>query len=399
MNPINLVDEFDTWYFDHLRGLFELNLVPEGQHFPRKWKLATDAKFRFLLQTPNSSRINDENQEQATRNIDRPSTISLERFVEEVCEKENNGMAKKWLDALRADDLTSFDHLANLKFTEWTELKVLSMNGKKVLKSYVDREKQLASDSKASQKAKNSNQNHKISKFYIDSSTSIHFVFFKASTSELLACIHQIKLYFHYVLSDEFAAAGVATPAKLDARCVRLSFEEMRQDGFADDGLFDQMKLFFLPLTMIEKDLSIDEARANTFARVRSREREQLSAKRQELLKELSEKEDEYYRHDESIAKLRNNMYTRSADSFDANNRRYEKFSPMQLIDVHQKEVERLELVRNDLRTRIQAIENNLRSNERGLTDEDIQDGKKTDRDLIKPNRGFIMYGPPGMFE
>ena len=168
VNPINLVDEFDTWHFDHLRGLFELNLVPEGQCFPRKWKVAPDVKLRFLLQTPNTSERSDENQEPTTRNIDRPSTISLERFVEEVCEKENNGMVTKWLDALRADDLISFDHLANLKFDEWTELKYLSMNGKKVLKSYVDREKQLASDSKSAQKAENSNQNRHISKLHLD---------------------------------------------------------------------------------------------------------------------------------------------------------------------------------------------------------------------------------------
>lgn len=189
-----------------------------------------------------------------------------------------------------------------------------------------------------------------------------------------------MKLYFHHVLSNEFAAAGVPTPAKLDARCVRLSFDEMRDEGFADDGLFDQMKLFFLPLTMIEQDLSIDEARAQSLARLRSREREQL-------LKELSEKEDEYRRHVDSIERLRNNTRTRLTDS-----------SETKSIADHRKQMERLLLIQDDIRTRIQAIENNLRNSDRDLTDEDTQNGEKMNRDLIKPNRGFIMYGPPGKF-
>ena len=196
-----------------------------------------------------------------------------------------------------------------------------------------------------------------------------------------------MKLYFHHVLSNEFAAAGVPTPAKLDARCVRLSFDEMRDEGFADDGLFDQMKLFFLPLTMIEQDLSIDEARAQSLARLRSREREQLSAKREQLLKELSEKEDEYRRHVDSIERLRNNTRTRLTDS-----------SETKSIADHRKQMERLLLIQDDIRTRIQAIENNLRNSDRDLTDEDTQNGEKMNRDLIKPNRGFIMYGPPGKF-
>ncbi|CAF5175598.1 unnamed protein product, partial [Rotaria sp. Silwood1] len=125
------------------------------------------------------------------------------------------------------------------------------------------------------------------------------------SESELLACIHQIKLYFYYILADEFASVGIPTPAKLDARCVHLSFDEMRRDGFADDGLFDQMKVFFLPLTMIEHDLTINDVQWRNLSRDRLREREQLLEKQQRLVDELTEKEDEYYRHDDSIRKLR----------------------------------------------------------------------------------------------
>ena len=142
VEPITLIDEFDIWYFDHLRGLFELTLIPESEEFPRRWKLSLDTKINFVFKLPNQY----ENNEQTGRNTDRPSTVSLERFVNDVCEKENNGMAEKWLEGLRRDDLFTFDHLANLKHTEWNELRNLSMNGRKILKSYVDREKQMVGD-------------------------------------------------------------------------------------------------------------------------------------------------------------------------------------------------------------------------------------------------------------
>jgi hypothetical protein len=156
VEPITLVDEFDTWHFDQLRGLFELNLVPEKKEFPLIWKLSYDAKIFFIFKIPGDDN-NDDANEQTNRHVDRPSTVSLERFVEDVCEKENNGMTEKWIDALRADDLLKFDHLANLKHEEWNDLKKLSVNGKKILKSYVDREKQMASDVKTTTDANKAN--------------------------------------------------------------------------------------------------------------------------------------------------------------------------------------------------------------------------------------------------
>jgi hypothetical protein len=147
VDPITLIDEFDTWHFDHLHGLFELNLLPENQNFPLRWKLASDAKLSYKIEITKKNK--DQENEQKTRNVDRPNTASLEQFIEDVCEKENNGMATKWIEALHADDLFTYDHLANLKYIEWSELKFLSINGKKILKSYIDREKQMAVDIKS----------------------------------------------------------------------------------------------------------------------------------------------------------------------------------------------------------------------------------------------------------
>lgn len=161
VEPLVLVDEFDTWHFDYLCNLFELNLLPSDKSFPRIWKLDKNTQIFYLFELTNG---NTSESDPGTRNVDRPSTVSLQRFVEDVCEKENNGMAKKWLDALREDDIFTYDHLANLKFNEWNELRKLSMNGKKTLKSYVDREKQMTNDTKTPSKTEKSDTNNTVRK-------------------------------------------------------------------------------------------------------------------------------------------------------------------------------------------------------------------------------------------
>lgn len=52
VDPITLVDEFDTWHFDHLHGLFEFNLLPvDNITFPRRWQLTTDAELLIRMDT------------------------------------------------------------------------------------------------------------------------------------------------------------------------------------------------------------------------------------------------------------------------------------------------------------------------------------------------------------
>ncbi|CAF3321688.1 unnamed protein product [Rotaria sp. Silwood2] len=401
VDPIILVDEFDTWYFDHLHGLFELNLVPEKQIFPHKWKLAPNAELFYLFEWPGDSTSTDQEVAQRAKNIDRPSTISLERFVEDVCEKENNGMAKDWIKALRADHLFSYDHLANLKYTEWDQLRQLPLNGRKILKSYVDREKQMATDAKGDAKEKKSDSNDDI----------------------------------------------LRPPPKLNAECVRLSFDEMRREGFADDGLFDQMKLFFLPLTMVEEDLAINETRWKTISTRLLTERNNLVTRKRDLAIELNEKEDEYYRHDDAIRNLRRTHQSTIQKSDQARNNGsrenskgggmfqritqmvvgkaptssrntgertgypietpplakskarqnvYETFSTIELIEQHRQAMEELEPIREKLRNQIEAIQDLISSLDQSFRNETLNSDTKSDRDLIKPNRGFIMYGPPG---
>ena len=384
INPITLVDEFDIWLFDHLHGLFELHLIPENGSFPARWQLAANAQLSYRIQ-----RIGDQpNEESSSHNVDRPNTSSLEKFVQDVCEKENNGMATKWIKALHDADISMFDHLASLKFTEWNELKALSLNGQKILKLYVNREKQMT----ASTKSEPTNQS--------DSSLS---------NCELDANLHKIRLYFHYILSEQYSLATVLTPAKLAIKCVDAAFEEMRQDGFSDDGLFDEMKMFFLPLTMTEANLAIDDERWQSLLQASWSKKYQLSTDTRSLYVKLTIVEDEYYSAEETIDKLQKeinekepNRRSASADVRstaaypDSPTDTYSPFTVEELLKIQQDKKDDLERHRADLRTRIQMNKNMLYNIDSSLQKQLDEDTKKTNRDLIKPNRGFIMYGPPG---
>jgi hypothetical protein len=68
-------------------------------------------------------------------------------FVHDVCANENNGKEKEWLDALHGEDIVTYEHLANLRQSEWDNIRKLPMNAKRILKTAIDREREnVASD-------------------------------------------------------------------------------------------------------------------------------------------------------------------------------------------------------------------------------------------------------------
>ena len=147
VDSVHVEDGFSVWNYDHLRGILDLWLVPSqpAGKFPLKWKLAPDARLHYRLQT--GAEVAGESTELA-RDPDRPSTVSLERFVQDVCESQNNQSANKWIHALREDDIVTYSHLSSLHFTEWAEVRGLSVNARKILKSAVDREKEMGAQRK-----------------------------------------------------------------------------------------------------------------------------------------------------------------------------------------------------------------------------------------------------------
>ena len=168
----------------------------------------------------------------------------------------------------------------------------------------------------------------------------------------------------------------------------------MRREGFADDGLFDKMKIFFLPLTMVEKDIDISDDQWTRLSRNLLEEKQRLSVERNRSYTKLEILENHYYDLEESIAKLENPVRP-AAQPSERNASVQEQMSVQQQIDNHRLERHNLEPQRSAMRAHIDQINNMLLNIERSLT---VRENTHSNRDLIKPNRGFIMYGPPGTY-
>jgi DNA anti-recombination protein RmuC len=160
----------------------------------------------------------------------------------------------------------------------------------------------------------------------------------------------------------------------------------MRHDGFADDGLFDRMRKFFLPLTTVEQDLKVSSTQWAAITTRRTAEKNRLERERLNVVHDLEVVEDQYYNFDELITNTARNM-----DGARDDNQQEATFEGQ--INEYRQERDRLEPRRSGLRSRLSQIDDMLENIDKAL-DEQIQNSDG--RDLIKPNRGFIMYGPPG---
>ncbi|CAF4796199.1 unnamed protein product, partial [Rotaria sp. Silwood2] len=136
VEPIQLNDAFDRWEYDHLCGLFDLELEPHDSNtrFPTRWHLADDVSIYCRIKT-----INNNEQKTSLSRFDRLYTDSLDRFVRNVCAQENNSRGDDWLKALRDADIVHFEHLASLDRAEWDRIPGLTVNAKRLLRAAADR--------------------------------------------------------------------------------------------------------------------------------------------------------------------------------------------------------------------------------------------------------------------
>jgi hypothetical protein len=143
VEPISLTDDFDSWTFDNFQEIFDFWLTIDPHNnitFPTRWKLQENAVINYII-----GGISD----QTNARIQRPSTISLENFIRDICTIEDNGMGKNWYEALLDhEDIITYAHLSNLTQPEWDRIKNLPMNALKTIKFYVDQEKNLTSSTK-----------------------------------------------------------------------------------------------------------------------------------------------------------------------------------------------------------------------------------------------------------
>ena len=138
---ISSIDDFGIWEYDHWRGLFDLELRPHDRNtrFPPRWSLTDDARIFCQLHKRDGTGSGA-----SLANEDRPRTDSLEVFVHDVCARENNGQGRNWLTDLHKEAILTYEHLANLRQSEWDNIQKLPMNAKKILKTAIDRERDSA---------------------------------------------------------------------------------------------------------------------------------------------------------------------------------------------------------------------------------------------------------------
>ncbi len=221
-----------------------------------------------------------------------------------------------------------------------------------------------------------------------------------------------IKLFIYHTLRFERALQYYGALSKLEAACIDASFNEMRDEGYADDGLFSTMGEFFLPLTISEQELRMVRSSASSQAR-----RDQM----QDLITEvdrlealLAEATMHRWDIDEKITDLNRTMeqahvvYLKDRSQVNIAAKSREQAEELQRIDqqshyARQQFREQLRSLKSALDLWINRIadyekqidEHNTRIN--NIQTELRQPQRAVDKGLVKPARGFIMYGPPGM--
>jgi hypothetical protein len=233
-------------------------------------------------------------------------------------------------------------------------------------------------------------------------------IFLDESESELLAKIHMIKLFFNHALKNE---EGIVRLPKLDARCVTKAFEEMRR-GYEDDGLFDEMIQFFLPLTVTDHELVLDanEIHLNTEEKRRTqsqyeqeirnltRENENITEnieRQKRIIGQIKDERQRMYEELESnlkeIKTKRLNTYAREKNEFEQQWSRKDNIQSDKIKKI-KREIEQMETNYKANETLIKEKKNLLNT----IIDDLDNQQTHIDDKLVKPHRGFIMYGPPG---
>jgi hypothetical protein len=142
IEPVSLIDDFSTWKHDHWHGLFDLKLEPYERdnniRFPVRWRLADNVQIYCRIKNDDSSLSTSSSHSDTLR------TGSRDVFIQDICDRENNGRAGEWLLALNKEDIMTFEHLSNLRQSEWDNIQFLPMNAKKILKAAVDQAREYA---------------------------------------------------------------------------------------------------------------------------------------------------------------------------------------------------------------------------------------------------------------
>jgi DNA repair exonuclease SbcCD ATPase subunit len=192
---------------------------------------------------------------------------------------------------------------------------------------------------------------------------------------------------------------------------VKKTFEELRKD-YEDDGLFDEMMQFFLPLTVTENELVLDEneMRYNTEEKRRTqnqyeKEIRDLTRENENIIENIDQRKgiisqikqerqklfDELERDLKEIKVKRLNSYAREKNELEKQWSKKDNIQSDRIKEI-KKDIEKMETNHKANETLIKEKRNLLNT----IIDDLNNQQTHIDDKLVKPHRGFIMYGPPG---
>ena len=403
IDPINSNDDFGSWAHDHWQGLFGLDLEPydnNGQ-FPQHWCLAEDVKIHCRIEDCTA-----EGKTSVPTHMDGPRTMSLELFVQDVCKREKHNQSESWLETLKKEDIFSYEHLNNLNQSEWDRMQHLSMNARRTLKAAVDRQRTSIAHEHCQQVIEDSNdENNEETNSTVDNVT--------ISDSELFASLHLIKLFVWHKLHDQRIVQRHGALPTLEMKCLDKAFDEMRSEGFVDDGLFDKIKEFFLPFSIShqERNLQRSPNQETRLARCAQLE-EEIQRDRTELRKSMNDKENCIAEAREIDLLIKDNEAARSNILASIESKKNHRNQQNQLEKLYNMGQERLKS-QNDLRKNLHACNQKKEIIMKKIKDHvnkmDVNKERKkmieielntphrpVEKELLKLPRGLIMYGPPG---
>ncbi|CAF4671549.1 unnamed protein product, partial [Rotaria sp. Silwood2] len=231
--------------------------------------------------------------------------------------------------------------------------------------------------------------------------------------SELFANLHLIKLFIWHKLRDQPAVQRHGALAKLEMKCLNVAFEEMRSEGFVDDGLFPKIREFFLPLTISEQELHVKRSSNQTARLTRCKQlRKQIELYTTKLdeLNDADQKCNEETLRMEQLIKDHEDKHSQVLTTWKSkkNNKKQQK----QLEALHRiyqdclkrqdnflKQRHKLKQEKETIQKTINEWQNKIEGTKERLQTIEIElntPHKPVQKQLVKPPRGLIMYGPPG---
>jgi DNA repair exonuclease SbcCD ATPase subunit len=237
-------------------------------------------------------------------------------------------------------------------------------------------------------------------------------------------------------LKDPRAVQLRKTLTAIEPRCLDAAFEEMQADGFADDGLFQKIKEFFFTLTISDQDLNSQWSSSSPIQQDWSIRHDRLVVNIKQLKKDIQSEQNTHQKCLDKIQQVKKNIKDEEANQKDilaqlrsAKPTKRVMRNLQRVLSITSRATKKIKEETPDLNQLLKESErkqselkkelNQLTASEsrslQCISDWEKQIEDKTrvmemiknklntphepiNKQLVKPPRGLILYGPPGKF-